>query len=446
MKMKKIMSVLLTLACVTSMSACGGGDKEKPSKNSSDETVKTESKESKEVTEISFLHIWPEHEQDFEQIIGDFEEENPDIKVNTSIVPWSEILSTTQNSFVTGDTPDVSFAWMEFLGGYNDLGQTLDLTPYLDENNGEWRNVFLKSALDLGTVNGQAAGIPFRMTAPVLCYNKTMLEEHNWKLPETLEAFEALNPQVVEAGITPVLAPGNPQGFQLASMVRTFAEFELYQSGKLQKEDYLAGLYTEVGDEYAKAAERGRTWLDNGWVGKDSLAIQREEAQSLFFTGKGLFFFANNNELTALRDLADESGMEVDFIGFPTFEGMPGLIFNLGADGFFVSNQTEHPDQAVRFLKYITSNKVQKNWGETVLSLMSNQNVEYLDPDQKTLAEIVMGSESYRMRPGYNQGNLITDLNVSVADFLAEPSMTPEEYGRQVQELFEKVKEENYKG
>lgn len=39
--------------------------------------------------------------------------------------------------------------------------------------------------------------------------------------------------QVKAKGIIPLIAPGNPGGFQLASLTRTLAEPELYKSGKL---------------------------------------------------------------------------------------------------------------------------------------------------------------------------------------------------------------------
>ena len=58
------------------------------------------------------------------------------------------------------------------MGSFNSVGATYDLTPYLEENNNEWRDSLLAPAVQSGTVNDQVFCIPFRTTCTVLAYNK----------------------------------------------------------------------------------------------------------------------------------------------------------------------------------------------------------------------------------------------------------------------------------
>lgn len=438
--MKKIIGLIMVLCLTLTMfAACGA--------SSSASSVAAESSASKaetgEPVEISFMHIWPELAEIMDKNIADFEAENPDIKVNTTVIPWDQLTKTLQTSFAAGDAPDISVAWLDRMGGFKAIDACLDITSYMTDNNNEWKDSFVPSALSLGTVGDAICGVPFRTTCTILCYNKTMLEENGWELPKTLEEFEALNEKVVAAGLTPLLAPGNPEGFQVASLIRTFAENELYKTGKLQSQEYLSGYLSDVSEEYALAGERARNWLNNGWIGKDSLALKREEAQAQFFSNKALFFFANNNELASLRGLAEEAGIEIGFTGFPTPEGLPNLLFNLGVDGFMVYSKTEHPEECIRFLKYMTSAEVQSMWAKETLSVMGNQTISYDDADQKAMADIFAKGETYRIRFTYPQGSLLTDEAIAAADFMADSSMTPEQYGKNIAALKQACIDEN---
>ena len=104
------------------------------------------------------------------------------------------------------------------MGTFNSLNAVYDLTSYMEENNKEWENSLLTPAVQLGTVDGKVFCVPFRTTCTVLAYNKTMMDENGWKIPDNLEEMESLMDEVKAKGITPILAPGNPHGFQMESI------------------------------------------------------------------------------------------------------------------------------------------------------------------------------------------------------------------------------------
>lgn len=445
---KKCAAVTLAALMLTAALAGCGAQSTSSSEGSSAAQTSANSETSSKAadgkqTEIKFLHIWPEYETLFNEQIADFEKENPNIKIVTTVVPWDQLTKTLQTSFAAGNAPDVTVAWLDRMGGFKAINACLDLTSYMTANGNEWKDSLSESAVSLGTVGDQIYGVPFRSTATMLVYNKTMLEEHNWTLPTTLEEFEALNQKVKEAGITPLIAPGNPEGYQVSSLTMTFVEHELYKSGKIQTKDYLTGYMSDVADEYAKGGERARTWLNNGWIGADSLAIKREEGQAQFFAQKGLFFFANNNELLTLRESAKKSNFEIGYLGFPAPKGMPMIMYKLGVDGFFVNQNTANPDECVTFLKYLTSQAVQQKWADETLSAMSNLNVQYNDPDLANVSNILNTAKSFRIKFPYNQGLLLTDESVEIANFMSDPSITPQQLGEKIKELKQKCIDEN---
>lgn len=345
---------------------------------------------------ITFMHDWPEYEAEFTQMISDFEAANPDIKVETQVITWDVLTQTLTTAFAAGEAPDVACCWANQMGSFNSVGATYDLTPYLEENNNEWRDSLLAPAVQSGTVNDQVFCIPFRTTCTVLAYNKTMMEENGWEVPTTLEEFETLLGEAAKTGVTPLLTPGNPHGFQIASLVETFALHYMYDAGYLKNNDYLTGHYTDVAKEYAEAGARLRDWVDKGYLDADSLAMTREDATGQFYLQKGLFAFVNNNELTDLEKNSAEAGFEIGVMAFPAPEGTPTLLHNFGVDGFMVYSGTKYPEQSARFLKYITSKDVQQKFGNETLSVMANKDCTYDNANQSEFAEIFSSAESYR--------------------------------------------------
>ena len=66
---------------------------------------------------------------------------------------------------------------------------------------------------------------------------------------------------------------------------------------------------------------------------------------------------------------------------------------------------------------------------------MGNKNCTYDDEYQNQFVEIFSNGESHRIKFDYNQGSLITDEALAIADFVANPSETPEELGEAIATL-----------
>ena len=271
MKNKKVLAIVMAvMTAASALVGCGStgatapADTAATTEKKDDATAEAAQTTDGEPVTITFMHDWPEYEAEFTQMISDFEAANPDIKVETQVITWDVLTQTLTTAFAAGEAPDVACCWANQMGSFNSVGATYDLTPYLEENNNEWRDSLLAPAVQSGTVNDQVFCIPFRTTCTVLAYNKTMMEENGWEVPTTLEEFETLLGEAAKTGVTPLLTPGNPHGFQIASLVETFALHYMYDAGYLKNNDYLTGHYTDVAKEYAEAGARLRDWVDKG--------------------------------------------------------------------------------------------------------------------------------------------------------------------------------------
>ena len=123
--------------------------------------------------------------------------------------------------------------------------------------------------------------------------------------------------KIKDAGYTPLICPGNPEGYQIAAVGNNLAEHELYKSGKLETPEYLTGRVSDLSAEFTTAASKLREWFDNGYIDAAAPGMTREEAQQSFLTQKGVIFFANNNEYSNYVSGAEEAGFELGFMAMP---------------------------------------------------------------------------------------------------------------------------------
>lgn len=432
---KRIVSLAILSAMVLSATACSSGTTSSGAASGSDSTASTagdtssaaeEGGASGEAVEIEWLHIWPEYDSIWEQAMSDFQAET-NITVKEIAISWDKLSNSLQTYFAAGDAPDVMATFAT--GSYKAMGVIENLTPYLTEDDNAWLDQFSPSAIGVGKVGEDYYGIPLRSTATLLMYNKTLMDENNWEVPETQADFEALMAQIKEAGYTPLICPGNPEGYQIAAVGNNLAEHELYKSGKLDTPDYLTGHVSDISAEYAAAATKLREWFDNGYIDSSAPGMTGEESQQAFLTQKGVFFFANNNEYADYAANAAEAGFELGFMAMPAPEGVPTIINNLGSDMWMLSSKCENKDAAISWLKYLSSDEFMQKFADETSSVVGNKNVTYSDDVIQQFSDIFSSVNSYKINTDYAGNACNVDINMEFVNYLLDPSYTPEAFG-----------------
>ena len=149
---------------------------------------------------LDFFQFKGEALEDFDQIIADFEAENPDIDVVQNQVAAADTAIRTR--LVKDDVPDVIT-----LNGNGGLGQLMragvfhDFTgdPLLDEINPAVQDILA----DIGFADGQVNALGYVNNANGVIYNTTIFEEQGLEVPETWDEFIDVCEQLKAAGITP---------------------------------------------------------------------------------------------------------------------------------------------------------------------------------------------------------------------------------------------------
>lgn len=290
--MKKIsrrsfLQVVGLLAVTAALTACGGKT----------ETVKKD--DTHEV--ITFMAPYMEEEAFIEQVHSVYPE------VNIEIVPYSGDNTTTclQNMFEANDLPDICTLTVYDPMTYHVSDKLLDLSGY------DFTDNYVESRLQEVSDNGAIYLLPSSYNCYGITYNKTLLREHGWELPNSFAELEALAAEAKEAGVDLCLPqiqyPG--YGFQYLCNIAD-ADFLGTLDGKLWQKDYLSGEANVSNTPgMMQAMAYVQKWKDIGMLNDSGDALDDNVTRQRMTEGNTLFLIGGTNGIVESDDNADKFGL-----------------------------------------------------------------------------------------------------------------------------------------
>lgn len=316
---------------------------------------------------IRFLHKWPDPEpmEYFQSVIDEFEAANPNITVEMEAVADEPYKDKIRVVMASGDVPDVFFSWAgEFSWKFARADRSLPLDDYFYGT--DWEDIIISSALEPYKWDDVLYGIPMRIDAKYMVYNKSIFEELGLEVPTTWDEFLATCQAIKDAGIIPI-AFGNE--FPWASSHYIGDLNAKLVSPDVRQADYLLTtdpdeLFTDPG--YVEALRRFQELGDLEYFNLGPNGLQHSLARSSFAAGRAAMMYVEVVEFTMIAD-----DMGEDAFGFFTLPsnaddaGDPDLLTG-APDGFMVSVDTEHPEEAIAFLKFLTQPEMGARYTELV--------------------------------------------------------------------------------
>ncbi len=290
--MKKIsrrsfLQVVGLLAATAALTACGGKT----------ETVKKD--DTHEV--ITFMAPYMEEEAFIEQVHSVYPE------VNIEIVPYSGDNTTTclQNMFEANDLPDICTLTVYDPMTYHVSDKLLDLSGY------DFTDNYVESRLQEVSDNGAIYLLPSSYNCYGITYNKTLLREHGWELPNSFAELEALAAEAKEAGVDLCLPqiqyPG--YGFQYLCNIAD-ADFLGTLDGRLWQRDYLSGKANVSNTPgMMQAMAYVQKWKDIGMLNDSGDALDDNVTRQRMTEGNTLFLIGGTNGIVESDDNADKFGL-----------------------------------------------------------------------------------------------------------------------------------------
>lgn len=223
-----------------------------------------------------------------------------------------------------------------------------DLTPYLTANNNEWKDTFVPAYIDSGIVDGKYYAVSYQPVIETIFYNKEIFTQYNVTIPETWDQFVEACKIFKDNGIYGV---GNWSGsnHQLLQTAYQYMEMDGTMDGYISGESD----FTKC-EGLRKCLEDWKSVYDAGYwyPGEGALTSTKDQTQAAWYQGK----------IAMLYDAGSDAGeytknceFEVGILPFPYISDDAKYMLNTMTNALFIPANAKHPEEAVRFMKYYTS-------------------------------------------------------------------------------------------
>ncbi len=318
---------------------------------------------------ISWWHIQTEAAQRalWKDLADKYIAEHPGVSIEITVMENENFKTKLTTVMQSGEVPDIFQSWGG--GTMNDqakAGLLKDITAFLDKDG--WRDTFSEGALGVYALDGKNYGVPRDMGMVGFWYNKDLFAQAGISNPPTTwaELIEDVQ-KLKDADITPIAVGGGDKW--------PAAFWWEYLAVRIGGEDaFIAaasdGSFTD--DPFVEAGEKLLELVDlnafqDGFLGatwNDEATLMGNGEAAMDLMGQWAPGSFSDNSASG-EGLGDNAG----WFKFPAIEGGAGGPDDAlgGGNGFVVGKNA--PDEAVDFLKFLSSVESQKAQAELGMSV-----------------------------------------------------------------------------
>lgn len=297
--------------------------------------------------DLSFWSWRQEDREVYEELISQFEEQNPDISVEFEAFEASNYATILSTALAADNGPDAmmvrAYGAFEAIAG---AGYLMPLTEEDVPSLGEMSEQAIKA--ETLREDGKIYAVPFASQTMLVIYNKDIYEELGLSVPETWDELMQ-NAQAIEDAGMYGFANGTATAWQNETIVGALGSstigqefFDDLQAGEADFTDerFVAGL---------EAVQEASEYFPDGFTGLDYAS-----AQQLMASGMAGMFAGGSFELANLQGQNEELNLGV--FAAPGPEADDEKLVAVFFDGGYAGNSaTENPEAVKKFLAFLGS-------------------------------------------------------------------------------------------
>ena len=298
---------------------------------------------------IEFFCVKEEVQSIFQEIINDFEAENPDIHVELTYASDGETVLLTR--IASNEVPDTmslypaEMTYRQLL----DEGYIMDLTDCGFESNVE------QSMLDLASYNGAQISLPYTLSLYGIHYNKTLFNELGIKVPTTMDELIEVCKTLKEAGYDAFALPFANNANQIAERLisafdgNSYVDFQAVADG--EKDIHDVASLTALAD-FIKAIKP--------YSSADAMGMNNDSAHADFVNKKAAMRLQGSWYLSTFEEA--NADFEIGLFGIPSpVTGKTIIPVNIDT-GFSISATTKYPDACMKWIEYLSRTEVAQKY------------------------------------------------------------------------------------
>jgi|GEM_PF-226361 len=339
------------------------------------------------------------------EVIRNFHEEHPDIKMNYISGPWStdERQNMYIRSFLSGNPFELVYMDVIWTANFAQRGWLLPLDSWFPQ---EEQEKFLPGDIEASHYKRHIYRVPVRSDVGMLYYRKDLISEP----PESWEEFEHL-----------CRTTSNPperygivfQGMQYEGLICNYLEYLWGAGGTVLDENEEVCLETR---ENIEALRFMKKIIEEGWAPRSVLTFQEQHSLEFFEKGKALFmrnwpYAWNRLNHSPLKG-------KVGIVPFIHKAGQKSAG-TLGGWGLGIAQGMKHPEAAWKFIEFATSANAQKilhmkrGAVPTRKSLFDDTDIQKESPHYKELYKVLLRARPRPVHPDYVRVSAILQKHVS---------------------------------
>ncbi|RKT36055.1 carbohydrate ABC transporter substrate-binding protein (CUT1 family) [Microbacterium sp. AG1240] len=282
----------------------------------------------------------------FEQLVSDFEAANDGVQVELNVVPYDQMFSNIDAQLSAGNAPDLFRVDYGNLGVYSSQDQLLDVSPYFTDDE---ISAFTPAMWEAVSYDGTPYGVPHQTDVSALVVNTEMLaaagvtdlpttQADAWTWDEFADVAAKLKTSL-PADVYPFV-----YNWQLGGTPRWLSWLFQADGALLADDGVTPAIDSAAGSE---TVDFTRSFFEKGWVPPTSSVKATTYADAFFTEESVAMAFAGSFVVPDIDNLA---GFEWTALPMPVNER--GAT-DLGGNAMVASKETDQPDLAASFLKFM---------------------------------------------------------------------------------------------
>ncbi len=351
------------------------------------------------------LVFWTLQMNDFapymNNVIGEFEKQNPEIKIKWIDVPFSEGEKRTLASVLSDNPPDLINLNPDFTALLAQRGALYEIPE-------ESTTQFNKSIINSLKYNGKLYSLPWYATSAITIYNKELL--NGQKIPSTYDEMAEIAPKLKAYAMLPNITEND-------TMLRILNKYGV------TAENLNSPQSVEVFELFKKLYE-------NDLIPKETITQTHREALEKYMAEQIVFFQAGANFLNMIKENAPSTYEKTDVA--PQFTGKLGQN-DFSLMNFVIPLRAKHKGEALKFALFLTNYENQLELAKLTNVLAVNQKT--LDDDYyknyndlMSKARVISAKQLNKIEPVLrtmrNQKEINNTVNTAVQQILLNKNTT----------------------
>ena len=367
MRVKRVKLTMVTALMAAALAGCGGSSSENSAKAESGQTT------------ITFMnHTGEEKTKKYEDdLIAEFEEANPDIKVEVQRMSMDDYTQTIQTKIASGDAPDVFYIEQSNLDKYAGSNYLMDLT-----------NTSIASHYDgnMLTYDGKYYGAPLGVNTYIITYNKSIFADLGIKVPETVSEFYAACDKIKESGIVPLVA-----GYQDSWVLMADTQAEYVNDIMLRDQNALIKLenrevrFSESAD-WKAVFERFSKRMQ--YTQGDQFGTDWNTACTMLANAEAAMIVSGDWTANNVADMGEDVDLGAFMLPVSDDASQIKIAVPGAGQSYAISAESQNPDAAVKFVDFMTSKEAGEKYVADSIGVCVIKDVETPDVES-ALADIV---------------------------------------------------------